>query len=216
MKRESTFFPVLFLLALMGCTSTAAKKALNKPNSSDAYAGFDPNSAEASKRKAEKIEPVKEDTDPEEAVNTLVGYLQRDRSYAISAEEQLFLWGSNQGVDKIVVSKVQLLLKHPKVEVRAPALRLTMRFGGAGSTGDLIECLADTEYSIREAAYKAVKARARRDFGYNPSGGEVARVKAVEDWRQWWQTEQRKIAVQPPSVYELKPPSQPKVVVPGR
>ena len=205
----------LSLLLLSGCTSTAAKKALNKPNAPDAYSGFDPDTGAASKRKAEKVEPLKEDAEPEEAVNTLVKYLQRDRAYAISAEEQLYLWGARQGIGKIVVSKVQLLLKHPKVDVRAPALRLTMRFGGESSNGDLIECLADSEYSIREAAYKALKAKAHRDFGYDPSGGEVARAKAVDDWRQWWQAEQRKIAVQPPSVYELNPPSQPKVVKPG-
>ena len=202
------------LPVLSGCTTTAAKKALNKPMAEDPYAGFDPEAAEASRRKAEKVDRVKEETDPEEAVDLLVKHLQKERPYAIPAEEQLKLWGSKQGVDKIVVRKVRPLLKHPQVEVRAPALRLTMLFGGNDSNGDLIECLADTEYGIRAAAIRSLKARTHMDFGFSPTAGEVARAKSVDEWRQWYQADQRKTSIQPPSVYEANQPSQPTVVSP--
>ena len=205
------------LLVTVGCTTEAAKKAMNKPNAEDSYTGFDENSGEKSKRKPEKLEPVKEDTDPEKAVATLVDRLQKpEPSIAIPAEEQLRFWGSKQGVDKIVVSQVRLLLKNPKVEVRAPALRLTVQYGGPDANGDLIECLADNEYSIRESAFKALRSRTRRDFGFSPSGGEVARAKSVDEWRQWWQGEQRRVAVQAPSTYETNPPSEPRTTKPAK
>ena len=204
----------LCLLAFSGCTTTAANKAMAKPNSNEdsSYTGFNRDAGEKSKRKAEKLEPVKEDTDPEAAVTELVKRLQKEASIAIPAEEQLKLWGSKQGTDKLVVSKVRDLLKNPKVETRAPALRLTILFGGTDSNGDLIECLGDSEYTIRESAFKALRARTRKDFGFAPSGGEVARGNAVEQWRQWWQGEQRRVAVQAPSVYETNPPTEPRTV----
>jgi hypothetical protein len=205
---------LLLAFVMAGCTTTAAKKALDKPMETDKYTGFDPHGADASKRKAEKPKEIKQDTEPEAAVTSLVEQLQREPSYAINAEEQLKLWGLKQGVDRIVVSKVRLLLKHPKVETRAPALRLTILFGGNDSVGDLIEALADTEYGVRSTAYKALVARTHRDFSYDPAGGEVARAKAVDDFRQWWQDEQRRKTAQPPTVYEEKPQTEPKVIVP--
>lgn len=203
------------LLMLSGCTTTAAKKALNKPASADSFAGFDAGASDSSKRKADKVEPVKDDADPEKAVSQLAEQLIRpEAAYQISAEEQLRMWGSKQGVGKIVVSKVRLLLKHSRVEVRAPALRLIKLFGGPESNGDLIEALADPELALRMDAYRALRARTHKDFGYTPEGGEVARLKAVDDWRQWWQAEQRKVAVQSASVYEEKPLAEPKTSVP--
>lgn len=207
---------LLLLLPLAGCTTAAAKKALNKPPDKDAYTGFDKDAGAESKRKAEKPKPVKEDTDPEEAVTTLVQQLQGKPASAVPAEEQLKLWGVKQGVAKIVVSKVRLLLKNPEVEVRAPALRLTILFGGPDSNGDLIEALADPEYGIRAMAFKALSTRTHRDFSFDPAGGEVARIRAVQDWRQWWQEEQRRKSAQPPTVYEEKPPAEPKVIVPNQ
>src|SRR4029078_7828036 len=115
----------------------------------DKYSGFDPESGAASKRKAEEIKPVKQDEEPEKAVSQLVEQLQQGRAQAISAEEQLKMWGIKQGVGKMFASKTRLLMKHPNVEVRAPALRLTMLFGGNEANGDLIEALGDSEYGIR-------------------------------------------------------------------
>ena len=205
------------LLITAGCTTAASQKALNKPNSNEdaSYAGFNRESADKSKRKAELLEPVKDDTDPEKAVAILTERLQREPSIAIPAEEQLKYWGSKQSVGKIVVRDVRLLLKNPKVEVRAPALRLTILFGGTDSNGDLIECLGDSEYSIRESAFKALRAHTRRDFGYAPSAGDVARANSLEQWRQWWAGENRRVAVQPASVYETNPPTEPRVVKPS-
>ncbi|MGD0091241.1 MAG: hypothetical protein ABSE73_15090, partial [Planctomycetota bacterium] len=161
--RAILWIAAAFMLALCGCTTAAAKKALEKPQGAEPYAGFDPEASDASKRKAEKPKPVKDDTDPEEAVNTLVKQLQRpEPEYAATAEETLKLWGLKQGVDKLIVSKVRMLLKDPKVEVRAPALRLTILYGGLDCCGDLIEALADSEYGIRAAAFKSLRVRTHR------------------------------------------------------
>jgi len=203
-----------FLLGVSGCTTTSAKKALEKTEGAAPYAAFDPDAAAASKRKAEKPTPVKEDTEPDEAITTLVQQLQRDPAYAVSAEEQLRLWGQKQGVGKIIVSKVRLLLKDPKIEVRAPALRLTVLYGGPDCCGDLIEALADPEYGIRATAFKSLRLRTRRDYSFDPAGGELARAEAVEVWRRWWQDEQRKKTAQEPTIYEEKRPEEPKVSTP--
>ena len=56
------------VLILAGCTTTAAKKAMNKPAVSDAYTAFDAGASDSSKRKAEKVEPIKDDIEPEEAI----------------------------------------------------------------------------------------------------------------------------------------------------
>ena len=206
----------LALLALPACTTAAAKRALNKPAPKDQFTGFDADASDESKHPAPKVETINEDTAPEKAVDILVEQLQREPAYAISAEEQLKWWGQKQGVGKIVVRKVRMLLKNPKPEVRAPALRLTVFFISNDSIGDLIECLADEEDSIRAAAFKALKTRAHKDFGFDPAGGKVARGLAVDDWRQWWQAEQQRVAVKPPSVYETNPPTEPQVSTPGK
>jgi len=215
MKRVSRFLTLAVALAfLSGCSTTAGKKAMNKPINNDSYTGFDHDRDSPSKRTAEKLKPVKDNQDPEAAIEQLVGFLQKDRSYAVGAEDQLKMWGSRNGNAPIVTRKVRLLLKHPNVEVRAPAVRLTMLFGGDEVNGDLIECLADPELSVRATAYKALQARTHRDFSYNPNSGEAARAKSVDSWRQWWQYEQRKVAVQPASTYETNPPREPRVARP--
>jgi hypothetical protein len=218
MRTHAIMVRVIILLAFAafsGCTTTAAKKAMDKPTAKDSYTGFDPHASDESKRDSVKLPEVKEDEDPEKAVSVLVETLQKERGKAILAEEQLKWWGLKQGVDKLIVSKVRLLLKNSNVEVRGPALRLTMMYGGNDSNGDLIECLADSEYGIREAAYRALKARTHQDFGFSPSGGEVARAKSVDEWRQWWQQKQRTMAVQTPSIYEVNPPKEPAIVRPS-
>lgn len=203
------------LLVFYGCTTTAAKKAMNKPAPADAYSAFDSGSSDSSKRKASKVEAIKDDEDPEQAVSRLVEQLGKpEAAYQVSAEDQLKAWGAKQGVGKIVYQKVRILLKSDRIEVKAPALRLIKMFGGSEAVGDLIEALADRELAIRQDAFNSLRARTHRDFSFNPEGGEVARLKSVDDWRQWWQAEQRKVAVQPASVYEEKPLSEPKVVSP--
>ena len=209
--------PVVGLgLLFSGCTTTAAKKAMDTSNPSDAYTSFDKDKQEASKHKEEKVEQVSQDMEPEKAVTILANQLASPKgpAYITAAEDQLSRWGNKQGVDKIVVSRVRPLLKDRNFETRAPALRLTIRFGDNNSNGDLIECLADEELGIRQTAFRALKSRTHRDFGYEPGTSDVARAKAVDDWRQWWQAERSSVAVQPPSVYEKKPPAEPTIVAP--
>jgi hypothetical protein len=203
------------LAVLCGCTTEAAKKALNKPAETDQFAGFDKESNERNKRKAELPKPVADTVDAEKAVTTLVEQLQKPQaSFSISAEDQLNYWGGKNGVAEIVVRKVRPLLKSPHVEQRAPALRLTIAFGNRDSVGDLIECLNDSEYGIRDTAYRALQALSSQDFAYDPAGGSSARAQGVDQFRRWWQLKQRESSVQPATVYEKNPVAQPKVVTP--
>lgn len=198
-------------ILLSGCTTAAAKKALNKVPEEDAYAGFNKNVGKESERNAKNAEPVADDMEPEKAIGILVDHLQRpERAYAIPAEDELRYWATKQGVPAIIVRQVRMLLKNPRVEVRAPALRLTIAYGGRDASGDLIEVLADKEYGMRSTAFKDLRRRTGRDFGFNPAGGELARVKSLESWRQWWQEEQRALAggrVPLTGVEESSPPT---------
>jgi hypothetical protein len=205
----------LALLALPACTTASAKKAMGEPMPEYQDTGFDSHASDVSKHPPPKVARVSEETDPEKAVGILVDQLQGEPAYAISAESQLKAWGQKQGVDQIIVRKVRRLLQYPKAEVRAPALRLTIAFMTNDSIGDLIECLTDPEDSIRMAAFKAIRNRTHKDFGFDPAGGVIARAQAVDEWRQWWQSEQRRQAVKPPSVYELNPPAEPQVTTPA-
>ena len=203
--RTALFVAMIAFLA--GCTSEAAKKAMDRPVPADQYTGFGAGSAESNKRKAEKPKPVRDDMEPEQAVSILVDQLSKTQAgFSVTAEEQLQYWGGKPGVAPIVARKVRPLLKSSHIEQKAPALRLTVAFGNRESLGDLIECLADNEAGIRETAFRAVQSYVPRDFGYDPEGGQVARAQAVDQYRRMYQYETRKGAVQPATIYEKNPP----------
>jgi hypothetical protein len=197
------------LLLVSGCTTDKAKKAMERPVTEDAYTNPGPGYTSPSERTAATHTPVGDEMAPEEAVTQLVSWLKKDRSYQIPAEEQLARWGRKQGVPELIVRKVRPLLKDARIDVRAPALRLTVAFCGPDSAGDLIECLADSEYGMRETAFKALKERTQIDFGYGPSDGDVARAQSLAQWREWWQERVRSGAAHPPAD-EVKPDATPK------
>lgn len=205
------------LAALSGCSTQAAKQALNKVPEQDNYTNLSKSEGLESDRRAKNVEPVADDMDPEKAVDILVDHLQRkERAYSIPAEDELRVWATKQGVPEIIVAKVRGLLKHPRIEVRAPALRLTMAYGKKESLGDLIEVLADEDYGMRNTAFQAVKARAGRDLGYASSGGALARAKAIESWRRWWQDEQRAVSTAQVPLATLDDRAPPQLVKPER
>lgn len=195
LKKSEVFFHSAFIgafavLFLAGCTTTAAKRAMNKRESMDTFSGFDNPEAKISERKSRQPQVVPSDLDTETAVEALVRRLQsRERAYIVTAEDELMMWAQRPGAGSIVYNKVRLLLKDPRVEVRAPAVRLTIRFGGNENTGDLVELLADEEYLIRRDAFQVLRARHGMDFGFSPAASKVLREKALEDWRGWWQDE---------------------------
>jgi hypothetical protein len=205
------------LAVCTGCTTKAAKKALNEPTPTDNYSGFDANKKKASERKRSRLEPVSHDMNPEKAVEILVDHMQRqEHHYRIPAEQQLRIWATKQGVAEMIVQriKVLMLLKNPKIEVRAPALRLTIAYGKADSTGDLIEVLTDPDYGMRSTAFKALRMKFGRDFGYNPAGGELARQQAIDAWRRWWQAEQRSHMTGQGPIPEIKRTKPPELIEP--
>lgn len=200
-----------------GCTTTAAKKALNKPKDEDAFTGFSQSPGKDSERKAKKNEPVSDDMDPEKAIDILVDHLQRaEPSYYIPAESQLRYWATKQGVAEIIVHKVRMLLKNPRIETRAPALRLVCTYGQKDSIGDLIESLTDQDYGMRKLAFETLRVRAGMDLGYQPGVGEAARSEAVQRWRQWWQENSRTIASTQIEAPRYEQPTPPALIQPDQ
>lgn len=216
MPRTVFYLGLLAAVTLLsGCTTKAGKRAMNKPIEADSYTAFDKEKNDTSKRKAEVPEPVSANEDPDRAVSKLMQQLQGERAAAISAEEQLMMWGRKQGVGRMVYGQARQLLKNPRLEIRAPALRLTDAFGGQEAIGELVEVLDDPEYGMRLEAYKALTKRTTRTFGYDPQAGEVQRARSVSQMRRWWQAEQSNVAVQPASVYEKNPVKEPTTVRSG-
>ena len=208
----------LSLSSLSGCNTVAAKKALNKSgDESTAFAGFDNKSAGSpSDRKEKSPEPVRDDMDPEKAIDVLVEYMQRrEPAYYIPAEDEMRYWAQKQGVSDIIVQKIRPLLKNPRIEVRAPALRLTCAFGQRDSWSDMIESMSDEDYGMRKTAFESLRQRTQMDFGYTPSGGEVARSDAIRKWRAWWQDSQRTMLASKVPVGGYTAPEPPKVVRAG-
>jgi len=201
------------LALLCGCTTTAAKKALAKPMVDDTR--FDGSPGKESERRTRELEPVSDDMNPEKAVEILVDHMQRQEpAYFIPAEASLRLWATKQGVPGIIVRKVRLLLKNPRIEVRAPALRLVCAFGSRECAGDLIEVLTDPDYGMRKTAFETLRARAGMDLGFQPGGGEAARDQAVLAWRRWWEEDQRALASRQAPSPKFDQPAPPTIVTP--
>lgn len=178
-------------LGLNGCGNTKwADRKASEAMEEAPYSGFNEKAAKPSERKGSKYEVVSDDTEPVKAVEQLVAQLQsQERHVSIPAEDELRYWASKQGVPPLIVERVRPLLRNPRIEVRAPALRLTVAYGKKESMGDLIEVLEDSEYGMRTLAFKALRARSGNDFGYNPAGGELLRAQSIERWRQWHEGE---------------------------
>lgn len=205
----------LALLSNSGCTTKAAQRALDKPTPDAAYADFTRVQGKESERRAKELEPVSDDIEPEKAVDILVDHMQRtEPAYFIPAEAQLRYWGAKQGVAEIIVRKVRLLLRSPRIEVRAPALRLVAAYGQRESAGDLIEVLADEDYGMRKLAFDTLRARTRMDLGFDPGGGALARAEATDKWRQWWQDELRALAAGRGPAVKMETPAPPTIMKP--
>ena len=204
----------LCLVAYTGCSTTAAKQALNKPNPEDSFAGFATNdkSSKVSERKSPAPDPVRDDMEPEKAIDMLVDYMQRrEPQYYIPAEDEMRYWAQKQGVPAIIVQKVRPLLKNPRIEVRAPALRLTCAFGQRDSLSDMIESMTDDDYGMRKTAFESLRQRTQQDFGYAPGAGEPARAEAITKWRGWWSDSSRTMLASQVPVAGYTAPEAPKV-----
>jgi len=207
----------LLALVFTGCETKASRMAMNKPVDESPYSGFDQKEEKDSERKNKKAEPVGHDLEPEKAVAMLVDQLQRkDLAYVIDAETQLRVWASKQGVAEIVVGQVRELLKSPRIEVRAPALRLTIAYGATSTNGDLIEVLTDTEYGMRKTAFDALRKRTQSDFGYSPGDSAVARMNSVDQWRKWWSEGQNQMLANKTPPVRLETPEPPQVTGPDQ
>jgi hypothetical protein len=203
------------LLCAPGCTTKAAKKALNKPYEEEAFSGFAKDVGKDSERHTDKAEPIADDMEPEKAVDLLIDHLQRpEPNYYIPAESQLRYWATKQGVAEIIVRKARMLLKHPRIETRAPALRLVCTYGGKDSIGDLIETLADPDYGMRRESFETLRVRAGMDLGYQPGAGDVARAQSIQRWREWWQDNSRTIASTQVAAPKYEQPAPPTVIRP--
>ena len=81
---------------------------------------------------------------------------------------------------------------------------MTSRSGGVAA---LIDTLEDSEQTVRESAWNALRTLTGKDFKYDPQGNEADRAKKVKAWREWWKKEGEGLLNQgtPP---DSKPPAE--------
>jgi hypothetical protein len=73
---------------------------------------------------------------------------------------------------------------------RAAALAVAMK-DETELVGKLIDLLDDPEKSVERAAYAALKALTKQDFGPLANASASTKAKAVRAWKAWWQKHER-------------------------
>ena len=74
---------------------------------------------------------------------------------------------------------------------RAAALAAAMK-EDTTFVGKLIDLLNDRERTVERAAYAALKALSKEDFGPASGATNSERAKAVEKWKAWWKKQAEK------------------------
>jgi hypothetical protein len=83
-------------------------------------------------------------------------------------------------------------LTEEDVEVRVAAVRACATKEDKAHVPDLIALLADAQPRVARAAYAALKALTRQDFGPTGEATPAERAKAAAAWQQWWQKQAAK------------------------
>jgi len=91
--------------------------------------------------------------------------------------------------DPAVIAHVTPLLKDSDLFVRMCAARVLADLGTLQGVPALIDALEDSEPTVRESAWNALRTLTGKDFKYDPQGNEADRTKKVKSWREWWKKE---------------------------
>jgi len=91
--------------------------------------------------------------------------------------------------DPAVIPHVVPLLRDSDLFVRMCAARVLADLGTLQGVPALLDALEDSEPTVRESAWNALRTLTGKDFKYDPQGNEADRAKKVKAWREWWKKE---------------------------
>ncbi len=91
--------------------------------------------------------------------------------------------------DPAVIPHIVPLLKDTDLFVRMCAARVLADLGTLQGVPALIDALEDSEPTVRESAWNALRTLTGKDFKFDPQGNEADRQKKVKSWRDWWKKE---------------------------
>ncbi len=86
-------------------------------------------------------------------------------------------------------AEIAIALSDADPFIRAYAARLLGDYASHESVRDLLVALRDPEIEVREAAARSVREIAGTDFGFEPSGPEDGRLRAIRRVEDWWRAE---------------------------
>jgi HEAT repeat protein len=108
----------------------------------------------------------------------------------LNSEDSAVRWNAVQALaesgDPAVVPHLVRLLDDADIWVRMAAAGALGDLGAADAVEPLIRTLEDSETAVRERAMLSLRSVTGRSFGFDPSGSENDRAKAVKKWRDWW------------------------------
>lgn len=88
--------------------------------------------------------------------------------------------------DPGIVGHVTALLKDEDAYIRALSARILERLDARSAVQSLIDALADSEVTVREASVGALRSITGRQFAYDPRGPSGDRYASSKKWRAWW------------------------------
>jgi len=91
--------------------------------------------------------------------------------------------------DPAVIQHVLPLLRDSDLFVRMCAARVLADLGTLQGVPALLDALEDSEPTVRESAWNALRTLTGKDFKFDPQGNEADRAKKVKAWREWWKKE---------------------------
>ncbi len=114
----------------------------------------------------------------------LVGLASDNPSIRWEAVDEL-----GRSKDAAVIPHVTPMLRDADLFVRMCAARVLGDLGTLQGVAALIDSLEDSEATVRESAWNALRTLTGKDFKFDPQASETERQKRVKQWREWWKKE---------------------------
>jgi hypothetical protein len=109
------------------------------------------------------------------AIPKLKGDLQRKTRQALA-----------ERLTRMKDSTLKAYLNDEDLEIRTAAARACAKKGSKALIPDLIPLVRETRGIVAEAAHQALKELSGQDFGPKAGAGREERVKAAQQWSEWW------------------------------
>jgi hypothetical protein len=111
--------------------------------------------------------------------------------------------------DPAVIPHVLPLLRDSDLFVRMCVARVLAELGTLQGVPALFDALEDSEPTVRESAWNALRTLTGKDLKFDPQGNEAERAKKVKAWREWWKKEGEPL-LNPGASAEPKQPAEAK------